>query len=65
MKLYLATIHQQISEYMGDSRVEEHTRLVWANDTSEATLKCKIEYTDEDPYGLNKWVRFVHLTEAL
>lgn len=64
-KLYLAEITINVTPYMEASYEEKVTRLVWAIDDEEAEALVKSEYENGDPYGINRRVSWVELTEAL
>jgi hypothetical protein len=64
-KLFLAVVTLRLNEYMGNTRFETVTRLVWAVDTDEAELLLKRELEVDDPYGLGKSIDSSDITETL
>lgn len=64
-KLFLAVVTLRLSEYMGNTRFETVTRLVWAANEDEVDLLLRQDLAFDDPYGLNKSIQSADITESL
>lgn len=67
MKLFLATFKIAESPYMGDNKVypETEMRIVWAENGQEASLKVTKAVEVYDPYGCNRYLVDLDITQAI
>jgi len=64
-KLFLAVVTLRLNEYMGNTRFETVTRLVWAANGDEVDLLLRQDLAFDDPYGLSKSIESTDITESL
>lgn len=65
MKLFLAEMIVETSEYMGRSSRCDVRRIVWASSEDDAVKKLKAAIEKDDPYGTSFSINHVELSEAI